>query len=274
MNKTELIEQLVPGIVKTQGKPPQVVRELLDNLTVSELTLMRDKQISSGIVIPGGLTGAEITQAEQAANKLLESRRQLDQIQRDRQEQALQVQAERQAREALTKQAQSRELEAQDRQTFETNAKYLNYSLAEANFQMLRELGPGFSAADIEQSISKMNLIPPTAIEAEQFRHELIKERERYLKSLDTETLRRVVREDGRTAAQRHPTSEQQSYQVRQAKEQLVGFDPMPLKAADGTVLNRDFFVRLSLHDVPRFRNFVRRYGFTQVTNRIQGVGE
>ncbi|MGA2814357.1 MAG: hypothetical protein ABSG16_23410 [Candidatus Acidiferrum sp.] len=164
--------------------------------------------------------------------------------------------------------------EKADRETFLEGARrYKSYSTCDANWNLVRaSLRPGFTVYDLATVASVLNLVPPSDVEQEQYAQEAIKAHNDYLKNASPEELRRIIRQqaDERRAAALQ-THVQQQDAAREAREANAGFPPIPQVAADGTVLDSAYFIRLSNTNLDLYKQFMRKHGSSNLTARLRG---
>jgi len=272
MNRYDLIESLVEPMVQATGKPAAVIRQQLDGMTSSELSLQRDRLISTGAL---RLSQSQIAQAEARGKAILDVRHKLAEAVVERQAQAAEFQAEQDSRLIPQRQQEIAEQERRDRAVFAQACRRFRFSQVEANFVLVRDKFPGqqLSMDEIQLAIDSDelgNLIPASESEIRQWETEEVEQYNTWLKSLDMETLRKIARENG---AQIQRSTEWRTYQARQMKEALEP-PPPPLpwrNPQTGELWDAAFFRRMGMTDVPLFTKFVKKYR-SQITARLNGL--
>jgi len=271
-DRYSLIEELSQPYAQLTGKSVAVAKEALNNMTSSEIGLVRDRCLAQGYL---RLSQSDIAQAETAARRLLNVNQRLAEAVVDRAADQAMFQAELDSRRIPEQQAQAKELEQHDRAIFAWACREFLFANVEANFVALKDKFPGqpLRMDEIQLAFDSdelSNLIPATPAETQQYQAERVEEYNRWLKSLDEESLRRIARENGR-AVQR--SSEWQTYQARRMKEMLEP-PPPPLpwrNPQTGELWDAAFFRRMGMTDVPLFTKFVKKYR-SQITARLNGL--
>lgn len=221
---------------------------------------------------------------EQMTKEQLEEAHKFIQLQA-KEEELLQINAERAANVALYKHLQQQEREPQrkaeektlleaDRKTFAEAAKTLrSFAVNDANFSIIRKtLGAGFSVYQIRELVASngATLSPPTQEELNEWDREAIEAHNLRLLGADLPTLRKLAREAGARGPVAPPPDETQ--RVR-AAERVDGFThpPLPEEFRDGNgpeqVLDASFIRRCSRET---YRLLFDRYGSAQITEALR----
>ena len=202
-----------------------------------------------------------------------------------KEEQLLEIQADRAVTNAMYQYYKQREREPQriaeekalletDRKTFAEAAKTLrSFALNDANFNVIRRtLGAGFSVYAIQQTIASdaLSLSPPTQPELDEWERQAIEEHNLRLLSADIPTLRKLAREAG-ARGPIAPSHLDETQRVR-AAERVDGtvYPALPeefLENGKEVVLDAAFIKRSSRET---YRLLLNRYGSDQITEALR----
>jgi len=274
--RQQMIEELIPVYLKHTNKSRADIEKLLNNQTTTELDLARTKLIADGKLI--ALTSAQMAEAEAAANRLLQVNHKLAEAVVERQAQAAEFQAERDSRRIPEQQAHARELEEQDRAVFAQACRKFKFANLEANFVAIRNaIGAGqLRMYEIQLGIDTgeiQNLIPASEQEVQQWEIEEAKQYEAWLKTLDIQTLRRVVREQGANNATARQNAEFKTWKARELKEALEpSRPPLPNVNATGEKIDSAYLRKSSMSNYKLFRKLVLKHGASQITARLNNL--
>jgi hypothetical protein len=195
-------------------------------------------------------------------------------------EELLRVQAEIAADRALAelqalqqREPQRKQQEQKDRETFKRATRRYGISDIEANFNVVRSiLGPSFDEYSVGQiaDSNAATLAPATPAEIQQWRQEAHEERVDYLlNEASPQELRQAARteaEQRRIQFQRDQTENQIA--ARAKIDATQGYVPLPETTSDGIKIDAQFLKNLKA-DV--YRNYLRRFGATAITARLNG---
>lgn len=170
--------------------------------------------------------------------------------------------------------AKRKQLEAnqaeQDRETFNAFARENGFSEIEANFQLAKSVLGNFDKHMLAQAVQSnaLQLAQASAEELEQFRQDAAEERQDFLINRATPLeLRQAARyESEQLRAQQQHAARQ--VKIRQDKEGVVGYPPLPDEAQDGQKIDRMFLLRLPKE---LYARFCSKYGFAAITARLNG---
>lgn len=207
-----------------------------------------------------------------------------------KEEQLLEVQAERaanlamhkyhtqQAREPQRKAEEKAQL-AKDRQTFSDAAKTLrSFGMNDANFNVIRRtLGAGFSVYQIQQMVAANGAIlsPATQSEQDEWERAATEAENLRLLSMDIPSLRKLAREAGARGPAAPEPDETQRVRAIEKQDGTV-YPSLPDEFRDGNgpeeVLNAEFIKKCSKETL---RLLIKRYGSDQINellrNRVAG---
>jgi hypothetical protein len=252
MTRNEIIELVV---VRAAPEEQQSLRRVLSTYTTEEL-----KQVEQAMV-------------SQAVSKVAEDK--LIRIQAERAaDRALHELHVRKLREPQRK-AEAERQEKQDRETFTQAAKTLrSFSVNQANFNVCRTtLGEGFSTFQIEQMLAANGAVlsPPTQEELAEWTRQEIEAHNLRLKSMDIQSLRKLVRDVGARGQVAPPLDEiQKVRQAEKAADTSWAYPALPeeFKEGDREVLLDAAFLRNCSRET--FRFLIKRYGSAQIDEALR----
>jgi len=251
MNRSEIIDLVV---VRASGTPGELQRL---RLALSAKSTEELEQIHHQILL------------EAADDQLI-------QIQVEREANRLWHQYEmQQAREPQRKAQEEAQLK-QDREVFNEAVVKLGLSNVESNFSLIRQvLGPGFTTWSIQQAIQSnaIQLVKATQRELDQRRQQAAEERQEYLiNQASPGELRAAARtESEQSRAQAQREENQRQIQAREAKDAGL-FPSLPESTSDGVKLDAGFFKKLADINTKLYRQYCNKYGFANITARLNGV--
>jgi hypothetical protein len=201
-------------------------------------------------------------------------------------EQLVEEQADRAARDYVSRMQRERELEPQrkaerealekaNRAVFAEALKTLGISAAEGNFALLVQALNQLSVFNIQQfmTANPTALAPPTPAELQKREAERIEAHNQMLLNADPITLRRLAEQEAvqrRQAAQQAEDARQVA--AREQKEQGL-FEPIPeFNQLSGEKLDAAYFIKISNTNISAFRQAIRRWGAANVTARLRGI--
>jgi hypothetical protein len=157
------------------------------------------------------------------------------------------------------------------RQVFAQACRQFRVSENTANFNLIREvLGTGFDVYGVSQAISSgaVRLSPATQQEIAQWAQEAVEQRNEFLLTADTQTLRNIARREGaeRRAAAVQAEADQQ-FEVNRVRDAAIGFPRLPDEWR-GQKLNSAF---IRSCDVETHKLLTKRFGSAALTARLRG---
>lgn len=294
--KEQLIEILIPAIIKSSGESREVVRARLQALDLAELSTMELRQRNAGHLPSEAIVEhrqkliAAIIDLDSTADPdtlhmsttedlelvLVElQKKEIAQMEEDhavaigleridrfaerlKQEQEMRRYAEEKYNKRLV------QFEQQDRRTFSEAARELGFSVNDANFALVREtLGPGFTIGQVCKMVlanPPQALSPATDEEIAEWHRQDIKEHNRALKNADILTLKKLTREAGARAGQAPPPEDDLSA-MRRRDEMLGRTVPLPVEIT---------FQDIAKADPTQLRRWIQRHGEYAVTIRVR----
>lgn len=277
MDRQTLIKKLSPAIEKATGKTADQVARDLASASIQELEAMLNRQIQRGLITPEPEPTAPLV--DQAAIQ-----KDIDDLER------ILIAREGQRRELVQREAQHAEFLAEqsvrdepkkaqqlkyDRNVFLQFCKDYGISFCDANFNLAHQtLQDDFSKYSLAQAArdGRLDMAKATQAELNEWAREAAERREHFLRNqASPEELRATARQESELRRQEAVKQEdQRQLSIREQKDAAFGFPPLPEFAADGTKLDSKFFVRISNSDLGRFRNFVKKYGGSAITQALR----
>jgi hypothetical protein len=165
--------------------------------------------------------------------------------------------------------AQTRE----DRETFNAFARENGFSEVTANFSSACSvLGSGFNQYQLAQAVQSNALVlaPASPAELQQFRVEAQQQRHEYLVNrASPEELRTAARQESeQRRAEAKQADTQRQIDARARIDQTQGYTPLPETTSEGVKIDAAYLKNLAT-DV--YRSFLRKYGATEITARLNG---
>jgi hypothetical protein len=255
------------------------VQAMLHNTSISELQQMYERQVKRGLI-----QESSTPQARSSASAELEAEAeglQQDRLrhQEEREELELNHQAAVAAHKALFE-AQMKALTEPQRKAAEKldRAGFLNafntlrtFGNTESNFLLIREtVGNGnVTVFSVRQALaSGVSLSSPTQEEKDQWAEDDAEEYKQRLKNASPMELRQMAAEERQTRAASMTQQEQAQADEARRLRDANRFPPIP-DTINGVPLDANYIKKCS---TDQLRNIVRRWGGTQVTNRLRGI--
>jgi len=258
---------------ESQGKGNSMTRSEIIDLFIVRATPVERRQLRQQLEQMSKQELEEAYEILQTRSKIQAKEEQILQIQAERAaERALNQHYIRQAREPQRLAEEKAQLE-QDRKTFTEAARTLrSFAVNEANFNVIRQtLGAGFSVYQIQQMLAANGetLSPPTQAELDGWERRAIEEHNLRLRSADIPTLRKLAREAGARGPATPALDETQRVRAAERNDGIA-YPPLPEEFRVGgreEVLDASFIKKCSRETL---RLLIKRYGSTQVTEALR----
>ena len=174
------------------------------------------------------------------------------------------------------REAEAKRLEPQDRRVFETEAKKYGWAIHEANFDIARRaVGYGFSEIQLVEVVNNGTLSMQTASPAAlaEYARERAEQRADYLQNHASPAELRAAAVQETAASRAEAARQHDEAQVRHREELdgRAGFPPLPKTTETGEEINASYLNKISATNLPVFKQFCRKYGFSALTRRLNG---
>jgi hypothetical protein len=276
--KAELIELLLPGVVQS-GQSEADARQLLERSTVSELGMMRDRQIRAGIYRPAQVLptpAPTVTQADIELEKL-RHQEELSEIrlrgvaERIADNEIFKLQKQQWELPRVKAEAAAKERKA--REVFPVVCRRHGLSECESNFKLLLDADLLNSEHEATQAITSnaiTGLAQASPDEAATFQQERIDAHNAALLSASPTELRQAVKSEAeQRRAQSVLEAQEAADRAHQTRDAARKYPPLPTER-NGKPLDASYIKRA---DRTELRFLIQRYGETAVTNRLRGQG-
>jgi hypothetical protein len=125
----------------------------------------------------------------------------------------------------------------------------------------------------LENSGGRLALVPATPTELQEREAERIKAYNQRLLNASPLELKELARQERETRKTAQQVEIERMVKATEERDASIGFPKLPeINSETGERLDAAYFKKLSDTDMGKFRNYMRRYGSSNITARLNGV--